>query len=233
MDFDTEMEAMTRSARKRQPKTQVSLLDTQVPTQAWPAMQQFKTGNETNIRKSIARTDKAEREERMKQGLLTPPPKPPKTPRTPKQQITINNFGALVARSQEKQKGREYEAILQDAEPFITKREIKKLHKQKIGEIESLSSQIASLETQAAKLQPVIEKREATRLQTAMRGKIARNTLQKTRTNKNTAATTIQKTIRGKMARNKIINDYEDQVTRAEKKYQIYVQISMTNALKD
>ena len=51
-----------------------------------------------------------------------------------------------------------------------------------------------------------------------MRGKIARNTLQKTRTSKNTAATTIQKTIRGKMARNKIINDYEDQVTRAEKK---------------
>jgi hypothetical protein len=220
MDFDTEMEAMTRSARKRQPKTQeASLLDTQVPTQAWPAMQQFKTGNETNIRKSIARTDKAEREERMKQGLLTPPPKKQKTPRTPKQQITINNFGALVTRSQEKQKEERFEAIIQDAYPLITKREIKRFHKQKIGEIESLSSQIASLETQAAKLQPVIEKREATRLQTAMRGKIARNTLQKTRTNKkNTAATTIQKTIRGKITRNKIINDYEDQVTRAEKK---------------
>ena len=216
MDFEAEMEAMTRNARKRQPKTQVSLLDTSVPTQPWPVMQQFKTGNEKNIRKSIARTDKAEREERFKQGLLTPPPKPPKTPRTPKQQITINNFGALVARSQEKQKGREYEAILQDAEPFITKREIKRLHKKTIGEIESLSSQIASLETQRAKLQPVIEKREATRLQTAIRGKIAKNTLQKTRTSKNTAATTIQKTIRGKIARNKIINDYEDQVTRVE-----------------
>ena len=49
-----------------------------------------------------------------------------------------------------------------------------------------------------------------------MRGKIARNTLQKTRTSKNTAATTIQKTIKGKIARNKIINDYEDQVTRVE-----------------
>jgi len=49
-----------------------------------------------------------------------------------------------------------------------------------------------------------------------MRGKIARNTLQKTRTSKNTAATKIQKTIRGKIARNKIINDYEDQITRVE-----------------
>ena len=37
-----------------------------------------------------------------------------------------------------------------------------------------------------------------------MRGKIARDTLKKTRTSKNTAATTIQKTIRGKIARNKI-----------------------------
>ncbi len=46
MDFEAEMEAMTRSARTRQPKTQVSLLDTPVPTQPWPAMQQFKTGNE-------------------------------------------------------------------------------------------------------------------------------------------------------------------------------------------
>ncbi len=92
-------------------------------------MQQFKTQNETNIRKSIARTDKAEREERMKQGLLTPPPKKQKTPRTPKQQITINNFGALVAKSQEKQKGREYEAIIQDAELLITRREMKRLHK--------------------------------------------------------------------------------------------------------
>jgi hypothetical protein len=178
-------------------------------------MQQFKTQNETNIRKPerLARTDKAEREERMKQGS---PPKKQKTPRTPKQQITINNFGALVARSQERQRGREYEAIIQEAEPLITGRETKRLHNF-FGEIESLSSQIASLETQGAELQPVIERHEATRLQTAVRGKIARNTLQKTRTSKNTAAAAIQKTIRGKIARNKIINDYEDQVTRAEK----------------
>ncbi len=52
-------------------------------------MQQFKTHNETNIRKSIARTDKAEREERIKQGLLTPPPKKQRPPRTPKQEIAI------------------------------------------------------------------------------------------------------------------------------------------------
>jgi hypothetical protein len=104
MDFETEMEAMMRSARKKKPKTQVSLLETPVPTQTWPAMQQFKTQNETNIRKSIVRTDKAEREERIKQGLLTPPPKKQKTPITPKQQVTINNFGVLVARTQEKKK---------------------------------------------------------------------------------------------------------------------------------
>ncbi len=61
MVFNAEMEAMMRSARKRQPKTQVTLLDTPVPTQTWPAMQQFKTQNEKNIRKSITRTDKAER----------------------------------------------------------------------------------------------------------------------------------------------------------------------------
>jgi hypothetical protein len=97
LDFEAEMEAMTRNARKKkhlqqhlqnqQIQQESSLLDTPVPTQAWPAMQQFKTQNEKNIRKSIARTDQAEREERMKQGLLTPPPKPPKQPRTPKQQM--------------------------------------------------------------------------------------------------------------------------------------------------
>ena len=49
-----------------------------------------------------------------------------------------------------------------------------------------------------------------------MRNKRARDTLKQTRTSKNTAATTIQKAMRGKITRNKIINDYEDQISRAE-----------------
>jgi hypothetical protein len=118
------MEAMTRSARNRQSKTEVSLLDT---PQEWPAMHQFKTQNETNIRQSIARTDKAEREERIKQGLLTPPPKTPKTPRTPKYQLALNKIGDIVARSQKKQKESKDMSVLQETGPLILKREIKEL----------------------------------------------------------------------------------------------------------
>jgi hypothetical protein len=40
--------------------------------------------------------------------------------------------GTRVARSQEKQRGKEYEAIIQEAEPLITRREIKRLHKKKL-----------------------------------------------------------------------------------------------------
>jgi len=216
MDFETEMEAMMRSARKKNPKTQVSLLDTPVPTQTWPAMEQFKTQNEATIRKSIVRTDKAEREERIKQGLLSPPPKPPKQPLTPKQQLIVNNFNQLVAKTQTQKKESEYLSVLKDAEPLIYKRELLRMKKQLEKKSDDYSSQIAALEARKAVLQPDIEKHEATKLQTAMRGKIARNTLQKTRTSKNTAATKIQQTIRGKIARNKIINDCEDQVTRVE-----------------
>ena len=75
-------------------------------------------------------------------------------------------------------------------------------------------------------MRPVIEKHSALTLQTAMRGKVARDTLKQTRTSQNTAATTIQKTIRGKIARNKIINDYEDQVARAEKKSDLRLNIN-------
>ena len=199
MDFETEMEAMMRSARKKNPKTQVSLLDTPVPTQTWPAMEQFKTQNEANIRKSIVRTDKAEREERIKQGLLSPPPKPPKKSRTPKQQLIVNNFGQLVAKTQNQKKESEYHSILKDAEPLIYKRELQRLQRKKFGEIERLSSKLASLEKEKAELQPFIEKHEATKLQTAMRGKIARNTLQKTRTSKNTAATKSKKQLGEKL----------------------------------
>ena len=224
LDFEVEMEAMTRNARKRQSKTQISLLDTPVPKQEWPAMQQFKTQNEKNIRKSIARTDQAEREERMKQGLLTPQSKPPKQPRTPKQQMIINKLGDIVAKSQEKQKESKYMSVLQDAEPLIFKREMKKATKivgEKVSgyqsKISDLDKELAKLEKQKAKLKPVIENYSATTLQTAMRNKRARDTLKQTRTSKNTAATTIQKAMRGKITRNKIINDYEDQISRAEK----------------
>ena len=186
-------------------------------------MQQFKTRNETNIRKSIARTDKTEREERIKQGLLTPPPKQPKQPRTPKQQMIINKLGDIVAKSQEKQKESKYMSVLQDAEPLIFKREMKKATKivgEKVSgyqsKISDLDKELAKLEKQKAKLKPVIENYSATTLQTAMRNKRARDTLKQTRTNKNTAATTIQKAMRGKITRNKIINDYEDQISRAE-----------------
>ncbi len=48
-------------------------------------------------------------------------------------------------------------------------------------QITELDKQITGLETQRAELHPVIERHEATRLQTAMRGKKARNTLQKQR----------------------------------------------------
>ena len=71
--------------------------------------------------------------------------------------------------------------------------------------------------TIAKSVSVLIENHEAIRIQTAMRNKIARDTLKKTRTSKNTAAATIQKTFRGKIGRNKLINDYEDQITKVEK----------------
>jgi hypothetical protein len=149
-------------------------------------------------RSSAALTDKAEREERIKQGLLTPPPKPPKQPRTPKQQLVVNNFGQLVAKTQNKKKESEYHLILKDAEPLIYKRELLRMKKKLEKKSDDYSSQIAALEARKAVLQPDIEKHEATKLQTAMRGKIARNTLPKTRTSKTTAATKIQKNNQGK-----------------------------------
>jgi hypothetical protein len=174
---EKEIETMMRSAKKRQPKEHEvsSLIDTSVPPNDWPIMQEFKERNEKNIRKSIARTDKAEREERIKQGLLTPPPKTPKPPRTPKQQLILNNFGKLISKSQDKKKQSNYSLVLQDAEPLILKRELTRMHKKKIGELNDLTSQIAGLETQRANLQPIIERHEATKIQRVLRGHIGRN----------------------------------------------------------
>ena len=84
------------------------------------------------------------------------------------------------------------------------------------SKISDLDKELTKLEKRKAKLKPVIENYSATTLQTAMRNKRARDTLKQTRTSKNTAATTIQKAMRGKITRNKIINDYEDQISRAE-----------------
>jgi len=115
-------------------------------------------------------------------------------------------------------------SVLQDAEPLIFKREMRKAKNivdEKVSgyrsKISDLDKELTQLENRKAKLKPVIENYSATTLQTAMRNKRARDTLKQTRTSKNTAATTIQKAMRGKITRNKIINDYEDQISRAEK----------------
>ena len=94
IDFEAEMEAMNRRARTRTSRVETTNLMDQIantPNPPWPAMQQFGQQNEKNIRKSITRTNQAEREQRIKDGLETPPrsSKPPK-PRTPKQQLIIN-----------------------------------------------------------------------------------------------------------------------------------------------
>ena len=127
MTHEKELQDMMKSAKKKKIKTQEeSLLD-------WPLLTEYKQRNEDNIRKSILRTDQAELEERIKQGLSTPPPKPqkpPKQPRTPKQQLAVNNFGQLVARTQNKNKESEYHSILKDAEPLIYKREVSRIKKQ-------------------------------------------------------------------------------------------------------
>ncbi len=61
---------MTRSARKRQPKTQeTSFTGVAVPQNDWPIMQEFKENNERNIRRSIARTDQTERKEKIKKKV--------------------------------------------------------------------------------------------------------------------------------------------------------------------
>ena len=92
------MEEMTRSARRRKPRQEtVNLMDQIVntPKPPWPAMQQFKTQNETNLRKSIARTDQVEREQISKDGLATPA----RPTRTPKQIEAESNFRQLIQRS--------------------------------------------------------------------------------------------------------------------------------------
>ena len=66
--------------------------------------------------------------------------------RTPKQQSIVNNFGQLVAKTQNQKKESEYHSILKDAEPLTYKRELQRLQRNFFGEIERLSSKLASLE---------------------------------------------------------------------------------------
>jgi hypothetical protein len=222
MTHEKELKDMMKSAKKKKIKTQEeSLLD-------WPLLTEYKQRNEDNIRKSILRTDQAELEERIKQGLSTPPPKPqkpPKQPRTPKQQLAVNNFGYLTSRLTYKNKEGEYHSIIKDAEPLIYKREISRMKKQLEKKSADYSSQIAALETRKAVLQPDIEKHEATLLQKVMRGHIGRKQFNKQkdrkdkyenlinsgeiqeafnkRENRRIIATTVQSAIRNKRAKMK------------------------------
>ena len=91
---------------------------TNTPNPPWAAMQQFKAQNEINIRKSIARTDQTEREERIKQGLATPT----RPPRTPKQKEAVSNFRQLIQKSSSKKKEKEYNETITEAEPLIKRR---------------------------------------------------------------------------------------------------------------
>ena len=75
-DIDLEKELKKINAereRRRQSTHAESLLDTPVPTnQPWPIMQEFRERNEENIRRSIARTDQEETEQRIRDGLMAP-----------------------------------------------------------------------------------------------------------------------------------------------------------------
>jgi hypothetical protein len=131
IDFEAEIEAMNRRARTRTSRVETTNLMDQIantPNPPWPAMQQFGQQNEKNIRKSITRANQAEREQRIKDGLETPPrsSKPPKPPRTPKQQIIINKFGEIVSKSQGKTKSENYMSALKEADQLILNREVSK-----------------------------------------------------------------------------------------------------------
>ena len=175
-------------------------------------MQQFKAQNEKNIRKSIARTDQAEREQRIKDGLATPT----RPPRTPKQKEAVNKLRQLIQKSSSKKKEKEYNETIAEAEPLIKRRFLNKQLKDVEKEMDEILGSEARLKTRAAEIGPLVRNQSASQIQRAMRSRIARNTVKQTRITKNTAATKIQKTIRGNIARNKIIKNLEDQVGKVE-----------------
>jgi hypothetical protein len=210
MDFEAEFDAMNarRRARNTQPTTNLMDQIVNAPNPAWPAMQQFKTHNEKTIRKSIARTDQAEKEQRIKDGLATPT----RAPRTPKQEEAIKKFGNLIQKSSLKKKEKEFDETIQAAEPLIKRRilnnELKDLQK----EMDDLLGREKQIKTRAAKIGPLVQHESASQIQRAMKGKMARDAV-KQRTQ---AIATVQGAIRNKIARNKAINQVEDQMTRVE-----------------
>jgi hypothetical protein len=176
MDLEAEFDAMNarRRSRNTQPRSEtINLMDQIVnaPNPAWPAMQQFKTHNEKTIRKSIARTDQAEKEQRIKDGLATPT----RAPRTPKQEEAIKKFGNLIQKSSLKKKEKEFDETIQAAEPLIKRRilnnELKDLQK----EMDDLLGREKQLNTRAAKIGPQVQTEAASQIQRAMKGKMARN----------------------------------------------------------
>ena len=155
LDFYKEVQNVEDEIKKQStPKKQETPTKIIIPMkEEWTAMKRMKETNERNIRASIERTNEEERKKQISsdinaqvrflmEGNLPPPPAiqpppPPKPPRTPKQQLAINNFGKLVSKKQDQLKEAEYNSILQEADPLITKR--------------MLIKKKSELETQAAK----------------------------------------------------------------------------------
>jgi hypothetical protein len=211
IDFEKEMEAMTRNARTRRPRDETTNLMDQIvntPNPQWPAMQQFKAQNEVNIRKSIARTDQAEREQRIKDGLATPT----RPPRTPKQKEAVNNFRQLIEKSSLKKKEKEYNETITEAEPLIKRRILNSELKAVENEINEFLGREAQLKTRAAKIGPLVKNQSASQIQRAMKSKIARDTVKK----RTQAIATIQGAMRNRIARDKTIKHFEDQAARVE-----------------
>ena len=211
IDFEKEMEAMTRNARTRRPRDETTNLMDQIvntPNPQWPAMQQFKAQNEVNIRKSIIRTDQAEREQRIKDGLATPT----RPPRTPKQKEAVNNFRQLIQKSSLKKKEKEYNETITEAEPLIKRRILNSELKVVENEINEFLGKEAQLKTRAAKIGPLVKNQSASQIQRAMKSKIARDTVKK----RTQAIATIQGAMRNRIARDKTIKHFEDQAARVE-----------------
>ena len=113
-----------------------------------------------------------------------------------KQIAAISNFEKLIQKSSLKKKAREYDETRQEAVPLIKRRffnsELRDIEK----EMDVFLETETQLRSREAELRPFVKKHSALQIQSAMRNKIARNTVKQTRITKNTAATKIQKTIR-------------------------------------
>ena len=183
LDFYKEVQNVEDEIKKQStPKKQETPTKIIIPMkEEWTTMKKLQERNERNIRASIERTNEEERKKQISsdidaqirflmEGNLQPPPAiqpPPKPPRTPKRQLAINNFSKLVGKKQDQLKEANYESILQEAEPLITKRML-------IKKKSELETQATKLEKQKAKLEPVMKKLGATKIQEVMRGHMGR-----------------------------------------------------------